>query len=259
MIKDTLKFQHISDAAVAGGLVLTKYFGQSLEVIQKSMASDFKTKADEESETEILRVLATQYPDYNIYSEELGKVNKGSEYTFVIDPLDGTNNFVLGIPNFSVSIALLKNEEIVAGVIHVPFLKQTFHAEKGKGCFVGNKKLAVSQEEKVSSVSVSVTSGYSTSVKYRDELVTRLDDIGVKRVLINWSPAYDFCLLASGKIEGIINNDTDLYDYAAGKLIATEAGAIITDFKGNKTPDTSSAFVASNHKSVHDNLLTILL
>ena len=89
------------EAAHAGGEILKKYFGQTLNLIEKSTASDFKTEADIGSERAILTILRNKFPKYNIHSEEEGKFDNGSEYTIIVDPLDGTNNFVLGIPNFS--------------------------------------------------------------------------------------------------------------------------------------------------------------
>ncbi len=97
---------------------------------------DFQTEADLESEKRILSILKTEFPKYNIYSEEDGKFYHDSEYTFVIDPLDGTNNFVMGIPNFSVSIALFCKNEAIAGVVYQPILDQTYSALKGKGSFL---------------------------------------------------------------------------------------------------------------------------
>src|SRR3989344_581814 len=92
------KYQPVIDAVKAGGAVLLKYFGAAYDIHQKSSASDLRTTADLESEKVILEKLSQTFPDYNLYSEEAGEINKGSEYTFAIDPLDGTSNFVLGIP-----------------------------------------------------------------------------------------------------------------------------------------------------------------
>src|SRR3990167_8096406 len=88
-------------------------------------------------------ILRNKFPKYNIHSEEEGKIDNGSEYTIIVDPLDGTNNFVLGIPNFSVSIAIVNNKETIAGVIYQPILNQTYFAEKNKGTELNGQKINV--------------------------------------------------------------------------------------------------------------------
>ena len=245
-------------AAKAGGEILNKYFGQSLETTQKSIVSDFRTKADLESEEQILKILNQEFPDYNIISEEMGERNNNSEYTFFIDPLDGTNNFVLGLPNFSVSIGLLKDDEIITGVVYVPFMDRTYWAEKGKGSFLENKRLKVNDESNILKSSISIVIGYTTSPSFQGNLIKKLMDKNLKRHLVNWSVAYDLCLLASGKIEGIINNNNDLWDYVAGKLIVTEAGGLVTDFMGKKASDKESVFIASNGSGIHQKLVGML-
>lgn len=249
----------IIQAAESGGRILVKYFGRTMELQEKSTVSDFRTEADLESEAVILKILSREFPDYNIFSEEKGIIDKKSDYTFVVDPMDGSNNFVLGIPNFSVCIALLKDDKAISSVIHSPILNQTYCAEKGKGAFLEKKKLRVNKEADIKRINVVYTCGYINSKEYADNLTRKLNARKVKIILTNWSPALDFCLLASGKIEAIINNDNEIYDYIAGKLIAKEAGALITDFKGRQEKnDKNSIFLASNGTEIHEQLLEIL-
>ncbi|MFZ1719755.1 MAG: inositol monophosphatase [Candidatus Moraniibacteriota bacterium] len=254
--------EDIITAAEKGGAVVKKYFGMILELEIKSSASDFRTQADLESEQIVLSILSEKFPDYNIRSEETGFIERKSEYTFVVDPLDGTNNFVLGIPNFSVSIGLFKGDECIAGVIHAPFLNQTYLAEQGKGAFCNEKKISVSKETLLKNSTIAYTRGYASSLQFEIDLLEKLGTVNTgryKRYLTNWSPAFDYCLLASGKIESIINDDNELYDYAAGKIIAREAGAIITDFSGMHQNDKkTSRFMASNSQEVHDAILRSL-
>lgn len=252
--------EDIVEAAKAGGEKLRGYFGQTLELEQKSAVADFRTQADLDSEQAILKVLAKKFPDHNIFSEEAGYIRKNSEYTFVIDPLDGTNNFSLGIPNFTVSIGLLKNDVCIAGVIYVPLLDLTYYAEEGKGAFCNGKRITVNKENSFTNVTLSYTCGYTTSLQFEGELLAKLRALNIKRFLTNWSPAFDFCLLASGKIEAVISNDIEIYDYVAGKIIAREAGAIITDFSNDLQNDReASRFVISNCEKTHNQLIAILL
>lgn len=249
----------IIEAAKAGGEKIKEYFGQTLELEQKSAIADFRTKADVDSERAILKILTERYPDYNIFSEEIGRVEKNSDYTFVIDPLDGTNNFSLGIPNFTVSIGLLKNDVCIAGVIYVPILDLIYSAEEGKGAYCNSKLITTNRETSSENLAISYTCGYTTPLQFEGLLLAKLRALNIKRFLTNWSPAFDYCLLASGKIEAVINNDNELYDYVAGKIIAREAGGIITDFSNNTQNDKgTSKFIISNTQETHNKLISIL-
>ncbi|MCX6763000.1 MAG: inositol monophosphatase [Candidatus Moranbacteria bacterium] len=251
-----MNIEKIIEAAEAGGKILKDYFGQGMDTIQKSVASDFYTKADLDSEKAIFGILKKEFPDFNIFSEENGKIEKGSEYTFIIDPMDGTNNFVIGIPDFSVSIGLFKNDEAVAGVINMPIVGHTYHAEKGKGAFFNGMKLQVNDEKDIQKSTVLYSCGYKIVRDTLDKAIVSLHKINVKRILLNWSPASVFCLLASGKIEAIVNDRIELHDYAAGKLIAREAGAKVTDFEGNKErDDKNDAFIISNGTEIHEKII----
>src|SRR5687768_13571695 len=127
------KIADIIKAAEAAGEVIAGYFGEVLEIEEKTTVADIRTKADTEAEAIVLHILKQSFPDAGIYSEEMGEIENDSPYRFVIDPLDGSHNFNLGIPNFTVSIALTRKRETIAAVVHHPILKKTYHAEKGKG------------------------------------------------------------------------------------------------------------------------------
>lgn len=245
------------EAAQAGGRVLKTFFGQSLQTTEKSGAADFKTKADIESEEVILSYLEKYAPNTNIYSEESERQDKGSPYTVVIDPLDGTNNFVLGLPNFSISIGLLENNTLLAGVIYAPVLEERYYAEKGKGAFRNNDRIQVNGETHLERSTIAHSCGYHTPKHIELDITRGLYAKKAKRVLSNWSVAVDFCLLASGRIEACISNGTELYDYAAGKLIALEAGAKITDLSGQpEKNELNDVFVISN-RLIHEQVIEI--
>lgn len=220
----------IIKAARAGGEIIISYFGKILDIEVKTNASDFRTKADIESEKAIINVLQKAFPYFSIYSEEIGKIDKNTEYCFVIDPLDGSNNFVLGIADFTVSIALMKNDQTIIGVIYNPITNQTYTAKTGQGAYLDSTKIQVNTEHNIKQATISYTCGYDNPYKYFETINQRLHKLHIKRLITFWSPAYEYCLLASGKIEAIINIKNELYDYAAGKLIVREAGGKITDF-----------------------------
>jgi myo-inositol-1(or 4)-monophosphatase len=203
--------------------------------------------------------LNKDFPDANIHAEETGKIDKGSDYTFVIDPLDGTNNFALDIPMFCVSIGLMKKGEIIAAVIYNPILDQVYRAEKGQGAFCDDLRIKVNQETAIERCSVSYSCGY---INVLQEYLTAYKNLGkkkVKRVMLNWAPTIDFCLLASGKIEAFISNRNELHDFAAGKLIAREAGALICNLDGSPEQfDSNDKFLVTNTAQIQKEVLECL-
>lgn len=238
---------------------MRKYFGESLDVVQKTSAADFKTRADDESETAILKILTAEFPNYNIYAEESGKIDKNSEFTFAIDPLDGTNNFVLGIANFSVSIGLLKGDEMLVGVVYSPIIDNAYYAERGRGAYMDDKKLSVSKETDIEKATICHNLSWEGPEEEGTDIIKDFYIRGAKRVLSNWSPAFDLCMLASGRVEGSIINGPELYDFAAGKLIAHEAGAMVTDFSGNQEGnDKNNKFIVSNGTELHRHMVEVM-
>ncbi len=247
-------------SAKAGGKVVRKYFGKVLKVEEKSCAWDFRTEADVESEKAIIAVLNKAFPNFNIFSEECGFIDRKSEHTFYIDPLDGTNNFVLGIPNFSVLISLARGKKAIFGLVYLPMLDTFYYAEKGLGAFCGTRKIAPSLETSIKNATVGYSCGYKTPKSEVVRIIGNLKIKGkVKRVLFNWSPATDFCLLASGKIESMFNQKTEIYDFLGAKLILREAGCVITDAKGKPdTDDFAHTFLASSGEAIHRKVLPLL-
>lgn len=254
------KYQKVIDTAVGAGKIISRYFGENLEITQKeNNPADLLTKADLDSEKHILKELQKHYPGYKIHSEENGRIETDSPFEFIVDPLDGTKNFTLGIPNFTVSIALNKDEQTVFGVVYNPIIKTLYYAERGAGAHLNDSSIRVSKTQEINKSTVAYATGYKGSKIFKDRVRRKLIDLDVTRVLENWSPASDFCLLASGKIEVVINNANEVYDFMAGKLIAREAGAIITDLNGlEESSELNDKFVISNNESVHKEILEVL-
>jgi len=253
-----MDYEPIIGAAVKAGESIKHYFGQALELEGKSQPCDFRTKADLESEKIIIEALEKHYPSFNILAEESGFTDKKSEYCFIVDPLDGTNNFVLGIPNFTVSIALQKNQKTIFGVVYQPVTNQIFRAEKGKGALLDGHKIEVNKEDDFRNASVAVSVGYAFSDEILNIIQSRCFALKCKRFMNNWSVAYDLCLLALGRIEVEMNYNCEIYDYAAGRLIAEEAGALVTDYQGGSVDDQNSRFIATNGTSIHQQFLEIV-
>ena len=248
--------QILIQAAKAGGEVLNKYFGQALRPTEKSNHFDFQTEADLESEKAILSIIKKEFPDYSIYSEEEGKTQNNSEYTVIIDPLDGTNNFIIGIPNFSVSIALFHNNEPYIGVLYRPLTREVYYAIKGKGAYCNDVKISVNNFTEPKKITIAGIYGYKIKRSYIARVFSTIFNQTMKRVLDTWSPAYDYCMLAAGRIESCFTNGIEIYDYAAGKLIALEAGAKVIDFSGNKEENyKNDRFIISNTDEVNKYVL----
>jgi myo-inositol-1(or 4)-monophosphatase len=249
----------LTAAARIGGNELEKCFdhylsGKRLKTRQKSTPADLQTIADRASNRKILALIRSTplLRRSNIVSEETKSVDRGSKYTIVIDPLDGTHNFTIGIPYFAVAIALMYEAETIAAVVYNPMMNWMYTAEKGKGAFRNGKRIRVNPRPRSEHPTVSLIRGYKSSHIFARTLEDNLSDIKVQRKLQFWCPALDFCLLASGRIESIINNNEQPYDVVPGKFIAREAGAHISDFRG--ASDVSSdggKFIASCNKKVH--------
>ncbi len=255
-----MDIKKILEAAKEGSRVLDKYFGQNLEIEQKSSPMDVRTMADLGSEEKIVKVLEKNFPNYNINSEERGFIDKGSDYTFFVDPLDGTSNFIMGIPNFSLSIGLFLKERAVASVVAEPVLSHFYWAQAGQGAFLNKRRIKVNGQKDIQEASIAYDCNYG---HYLEEglqrLMGKLEEKNIKRFLVNMSPALDLCRLAAGRLEAYINNGNEIYDFAAGKLILKEAGGMVTDFRGNSEIDEkNNIFLASNGTALHHKVLGLL-
>jgi myo-inositol-1(or 4)-monophosphatase len=250
------EFRRLNDGVRAAGSILTHYFGRQLNRTFKSTGSDFRTRADVEAENEILRTIERLFPEYNVFAEESGRVDRGSEFTFVIDPLDGTNNFVMGIPAFTSSVALLHGNEIVYAVIHHPVTGDTYWARKGGGAYRNDQPISVNAEDQRDRVTVGYTCEYTTPKERRYAFKSALLGLDIGRFLDLWSPAFCYCALADGRLEAMVTDGIPLYDFAAGRLIAAEAGAKTTDFDGGPFEDDGlDTFLISNGTAIHDYLV----
>jgi myo-inositol-1(or 4)-monophosphatase len=251
-----INFEPLESAVRRAGHVISGYFGQQLELTHKSSTADFRTRADVEAERVILDAIERYFAGTNIIAEEHGNHDRGSSLTWVVDPLDGTNNFVLGIPAFTTSVALLDGGQLVYGLIHHPVTSDTYTATKGGGAFKNGKPIATSGVSDLAHATVSYTCEYTTPKPRRVAFKSAMVALDARRFLDLWSPAFCYAALADGRLEAIINDDANLYDFAAGKLIVAEAGGRITDFSGRPiSNDRETVFVASNGSTIHDHLV----
>lgn len=235
----------IIQAARRGGEVLKQYFGQELATYRKTVRADFYTEADTEAEKIVIKALE-DLKDCNIQAEESGFLDHGGTRTIVIDPLDGTNNFALGLAYFSVGIALEVGGETVFTAIYHPVLDDLYYAKKGYGAFKNDQSVMVRRQKDIKELTLAYTCGYSNVRDLRTPLQKELYQLDMKRFLDNWCPTLDYCLLASGRIDGVIANDDDTGESAIGMLMIKEAGGYILDFEGQNCQATNAPhFIAA--------------
>jgi len=248
------------EAAIAAGAYLRERFNQQL-IPDLESHNDVKLPEDRESERRIIEVIHKHFPTHTVYSEEVGVVSRDEEYVWIVDPLDGTNNYFIGYPYFSVSIALQFAGDIVIGVVYNPVSNQMFWAERGKGAFLNGKKLRVNTRTETFKAVGTYIRGRDSVTKEQELAFTEPFFLHTKRVMRNIAPALDWCLLAHGWLDYIVMQRSGIMDVAAGILIAEEAGAKVTDWSGNRYQHTSydlsyeTSLVASNgplHQKIMD-------
>ena len=196
--------------------VLIRDFGE-LEKLQvsKKGPKDFVTNSDIKAEKIIIEELKKARPNYSIISEENGiEKNKDKSNTWIIDPIDGTINFLHGIPHFAISIALQFNNEIVSGLIFDPIKNELFYAEKNNGAFFNNQRIRVSKKNNINECLFAIG-----KIKNEPDLIYRRTGCA----------ALDMAYVASGRYDGYFQNNLNLWDIAAGIIIIKEAGGIIND------------------------------
>jgi myo-inositol-1(or 4)-monophosphatase len=197
--------------------VLIRDFGE-LEKLQvsKKGPNDFVTNSDIKTEKIIIDELNKGRPNYSIISEENGiEKNKDSKNTWVIDPIDGTINFLHGLPHFAISIALKTNDEIISGLIFDPIKNEMFYAEKNNGAYFNNHRIRVSKKNDIDECL------FATGNKITEKI-----DLTIRKT---GSAALDMAYVAAGRFDGFFQNNLNLWDIAAGIILVKEAGGIMND------------------------------
>lgn len=226
--------QLLSESLTRAGEILLENFGHISGYEIKESQSSIVTKADLDSEKAIIQLIQHKFPSHNTLGEETGFQNRGSEFTWVIDPLDGTSNFAAGIPWFGVIICLLKNSVPVLAGCYLPVQDLLYLAEKDKGATCNGKKITVSEETNLKNVLVAYSLDYSEE-KRKTELEAKLIGRLVNKVrnLRSTNSVVDFCYTAEGKLGGCLNQTTKIWDIAGPALLIEEAGGKVTDLNGD--------------------------
>jgi myo-inositol-1(or 4)-monophosphatase len=221
---------------------------QKLDVENKDH-NDFVTKVDREAETLIVRLLQRAYPEHGFLGEEGGKQGVDSDYEWVIDPLDGTTNFLYGIPQFSVSIALKHKGRLAIGVVYDPLRDETFAAARGDGATLNGRRIRVSERSSMQSAllgtGVPFRANQDLDLYLKTMKALLPDTAGVRRP---GSAALDLSYVACGRFDGFWEFGLNEWDMAAGALLVQEAGGLISDMHGNNTHMQTGNVVAGNPK-----------
>lgn len=243
-------------AALAAGKILSKNFGKKIKVSEKKNAG-LVTNIDIAAENAALKILRKKFPDFSVLAEESDphSTSKGAAGRWIIDPLDGTTNYVHGFPMFCVSIAAEWEGEIVVGVIYHPILKDLYIAVRGKGATVNKKRIKVSTTSKLNHCLLTTGFTYRKDhLLHREmEAFERLSGIA-RAVRRPGSAALDLAYTARGVFDGFWERRLSPWDVAAGALIVEEAGGQVTDFHGKKFSIHSKELLASN-QLLHQPLL----
>ena len=252
-MKDTLH-----KASAEAGKIIKEYFETKFHIESKDVISNLVTEVDKKSESKIIEIIRSDFPNHNILSEEIGALDTDSNVKWIIDPIDGTINYAHSIPLCCVSIGVEKNGEIILGVVYNPMSGEYFFAEKGKGATLNNKKISISKEDKLGKSLLVTGFPYDTSrnpykpVSVFAEFVN--SDIPVRRL---GSAALDLCWTACGRFDGFWEYNLNPWDVAAGYLIMTEAGGKVTDFDGKDFSVYSKQILASNGL-IHIQMLNVI-
>lgn len=245
-------------AALEAGKVIKQYSGKKLRKNEKNRdSSDFATEADVASEKVIVEIIQKKFPDHNIIAEEKNRIDQGSEYTWVIDPLDGTISFAGGLPYVSILIGLLKNNQPILGVIYNVMEKNIYVAQLGKGSYLNGKRIRVSKKNNLAEALVDMDLGHKSArkEKFQSYVLPLMDKVAY---IYSTGAAIPMTSTAKGNLEAYISQAW-IWDHLAGALLVMEAGGKVTDFQG-KDPDWNRdrlALIFSNGL-IHDQILEVL-
>ncbi len=248
----------VTAARLAGDIIINNLGHLSKEDVQTKQAFDFVTKVDRWSEAVIMQTIREKFPSHLFLTEETLKQEDTGDYRWIIDPLDGTTNYIHSYPMFSVSIALEYQREVVLGVVFDPLRDELFHAVKDKGSFLNNKKISVSE------VNAPQRSLIATGFPFRakgmiDHYLSAFKEIflDVSDIRRAGSAAIDLAYVAAGRFEGFFELALSPWDVAAGSILIAGAGGTITDFGGGNDYLLTGNIIAGNIHA-HSEMLQVV-
>ncbi len=250
----------------AAGKLLLENFGKTPKIKVKEADGSIVTETDIRSEKLILDILDKHPEQFNIISEECGFNQAGSEYTWVIDPIDGTSNFAAGLPWFGVIMALMKDQTPVLGGMYLPLEKTLYFAEMGMGAWKNGKPIRVSNARQLNDTLLAYSFDHSqdpgktaSEMKLLGKIAANVRNIRATNSLV------DFCYVADGRLGAVINQTTKIWDIAGPSLIIREAGGSVCDIWKNELDFNVTAgslkqnySVVASGQSLHNELLSLI-
>lgn len=240
-----------SQAALSAGKIIVRFVDRLDTItVDEKRRNDFVTEVDRLAEQEIIHVIRKAYPEHSILAEESGLIEgENRDFCWVIDPLDGTANFVHGFPQFAVSIGLKQQGEVILGAIYDPLRNELFTANKGAGAQLNNRKIRVSQCKKLESSLIGTGFPFRETHHFKPYLKT-FEAIfpictGIRRA---GAAALDLAYVAAGRLDGFWEASLKEWDLAAGTLIIKEAGGLVGDFHGQDEYLDNGQIIAGNPK-----------
>ena len=240
--------------------IVIRDFGE-IEKLQVSVKGpgDFVTMSDKKVEKILIEELGKARPNYSILSEEIGEIKNDDAFKWIIDPIDGTSNFLHGVPHFGISIGLEQNKEIICGIIFDPIKDEIFVAEKGKGSYLNNQRMRVSARSKLEDCMI-FTGGPRRQSKERDLTIEEYKKFSSK-VLIPirkmGSASLDMAYVAAGRCDGFWQRNLNYWDIAAGIILVKEAGGFVTDFSGNDEYIKNETILVTN-SLINEEMIEVL-
>ena len=250
----------ITRACMKASRSLIRDFGEieNLQVSSKG-PGDFVSSADKRTEKTIIDELQKAHPEYGIISEETGIINKSNtKNRWIIDPIDGTMNFLNGVPQFAISIGYEEDNEIKCGVIFNPIMDEMFCAEKGNGAYLNNSRIRVSNKKNLKDALL-VTGGPNGASKIKDKIFSEYINVSnnVSNVRKFGSAALDMAYVACGRFDGYWQRELNYWDIAAGIIILKEAGGFVDFFEDNPNLPLKKNILASN-SNIHEELRELI-
>ncbi len=240
----------------AGQLLMKSYGGDREDVSTKSSPTDLVSRADKDSERFLLDLIASERPSDGILSEEGGRAESSTGYRWIIDPLDGTINYLFRIPVWAVSIAVEDRDGGVVGVVHDPNRDETFTARRDAGAWLNGLPLRVSDRSDLTTALVGTGFAYDVDRRVAQSRIVT-DVLGrVRDIRRAGSAALDLCSVACGRLDGFFEAYTEPWDRAAGALIVTEAGGVVSE---GPAPSGEGTTIVASNEILHDDLRKLVL
>lgn len=246
------------EATHEAGKIIQQYFQGSFAIDNKEGINNLVTEVDTRAEARIIEVIHTHFPTHSIISEEIGALDKGSDYRWIIDPIDGTVNFAHGIPICCVSIGISFEDQMLMGAVYNPMMNELFFAEKNKGATLNGKPISVSKKDNFQKACLVTGFPYKWPetrehpIKVFERFI--MQGLPVRRL---GSAAIDLCWVACGRFDGFWEYNLSPWDIAAGYLIVAEAGGRVTNFEGDPYSVYDKQTLATNGL-IHERMLELI-